>query len=67
VTSLLKADPDPIDRHFRFCELERRLYKGRDQYATALEEFDATCRAHDAEMGTIGPALVAKLGACLPC
>ena len=29
---LLAADPDPIDRHFQFAELETRLYRSRDLY-----------------------------------
>ena len=30
---LLQHDPDPIDRHFMFCELEDRLYRSRDVFA----------------------------------
>ncbi|MDX6286041.1 MAG: hypothetical protein QOG53_1526 [Frankiales bacterium] len=57
---LLSTDPDPIDRHFQFAELESRLYRCRDLYATALEEFDEACRVHDAEMDTICQAFVGK-------
>jgi hypothetical protein len=28
---LLSTDPDPIDRHFQFTELETRLYRSRDR------------------------------------
>jgi hypothetical protein len=57
---LLEHDPDPIDRHFQFTELETRLYRCRDLYESALEEFDAACRAHDAEMEVICEAFRAK-------
>ena len=50
---LLATDPDPIDRHFQFAELESRLYRCRDLYASALDEFDEACRRHDAEMESI--------------
>jgi predicted Zn-ribbon and HTH transcriptional regulator len=57
---LLETDPDPIDRHFQFAELESRLYRSRDLYTSALDEFDETCRRHDAEMETIRAAFMAK-------
>jgi HIRAN domain len=59
---LLATDPDPIDRHFQFAELEARLYRCRDLYATALDEFDEACWRHDAEMETICAAFMAKWG-----
>jgi hypothetical protein len=59
---LLSTDPDPIDRHFQFAELEARLYRCRELYDTALEEFDQACRLHDAEMETICEAFLAKFG-----
>jgi hypothetical protein len=37
---LLKDDPDPIDRHFMYCELEDRLYRSRDAFPSALEEYN---------------------------
>jgi hypothetical protein len=58
----LETDPDPIDRHYVMCELENRLYKSRDAFTSALEEFDAVCEQHDAEMVSIRPALVTKFG-----
>ncbi len=61
--SLLETEQEPIDRHYMFLELEHRLYKGRDAFASALDEFDAVCRQHDEEMATIRPALLAKFGA----
>ena len=59
---LLAVDPDPIDRHFQFAELETRLYRCRDLYETALEEFDVACQLHDAEMETICSAFQSKWG-----
>lgn len=59
---LLATDPDPIDRHFQFAELEARLYRCRDLYATALDEFDEACWRHDAEMEPICAAFMAKWG-----
>jgi len=59
---MLETDADPIDRHYMMCELEQRLYKSRDAFASALDEFDAVCRQHDAEMVTIRPALFEKFG-----
>ncbi len=59
---LLVSDPDPIDRHFQFAELEARLYRCRDFYDTALTEFDDACQRHDAEMETICQAFTAKWG-----
>lgn len=60
--SLLEADPDPIDRHFQFAELECRLYRCRDLFETALAEFDEVCAAHDREMEAICAAFRAKWG-----
>lgn len=60
--AMLDTESDPIDRHYMLCELEGRLYKNRDAFASALDEFDAVCRQHDAEMGTIRPALLSKFG-----
>jgi hypothetical protein len=62
LTNLLETDPDPIDRHFQFSELEARLYRCRDLYSTALDKFDDACRRHDAEMEAICAAFMAKWG-----
>jgi hypothetical protein len=59
----LETERDPIDRHYMLCELEKRLYKSRDVFASALEEFDAVCRQHDEEMVSIRPVLLEKFGA----
>ena len=58
--NLLQHDPDPIDRHYMFCELERRLYRSRDAFGSALQEYDEACQLHDAEMDGIRDALFAK-------
>jgi hypothetical protein len=57
---LLDHDPDLIDRHFMFCELEARLYRLRDVEPGALADYDRVCQAHDAEMATIRSALFGK-------
>jgi hypothetical protein len=61
--SMLDTTRTPIDRHYMLCELEARLYKSRDAFASALDEFDEVCRQHDAEMVTIRPALLDKFSA----
>ncbi len=62
---LLEHERDPIDRHFMFGELAACLYRNRDAFASALDEFDAVCREHDADMEVIRAALVEKFG-CVP-
>jgi hypothetical protein len=59
---LLAAENDPIDRHFMLAELGRCLYKSRDAFTSALDEFDAVCVQHDTEMDSIRPALRDKFG-----
>ncbi len=59
---LLVTDPDPIDRHFMFCQLEATLYRARDSFGSALDDYDDVCRQHDGEMESIRPALVTRLG-----
>jgi HIRAN domain-containing protein len=54
---ILVNDPDPIDRHYMFAELEWRLYRQRDEL---IEDYDAICIQHDAEMGGIRAAMMAK-------
>lgn len=60
--ALLATDPDPIDRHFQFAELEARLYRSRDLYESALAEYDDACERHDTEMEGICAAFMAKWG-----
>jgi hypothetical protein len=59
--SLLKAERDPIDRHYMLCELEHRLYRRRT-LPSALDRFDVVCNQHDEEMVAIRPALLDKFG-----
>jgi hypothetical protein len=59
---LLSSDPDPIDRHFQFSELESRLYRYRDLNGGMLDEFDEVCRRHDAEIEDIRNAFLTKWG-----
>ncbi len=59
----LAEEREVIDRHYMFLELERRLYKCRDVFSSALEEYDSVCRQHYAEMAAIKPALLEKFGA----
>ncbi len=59
---LLATDPDPIDRHFQLAELEARLYRCRELYDTALDEYDDACRQHDAEMDIICEQFKSKFG-----
>ena len=59
--TMLVIDPDPIDRHYMMCELEKRLYKSRDAFSSALDEFDLACQQHHSELeSTIRSALCAK-------
>ena len=60
---LLETTHDPIDRHFQFASLEHRLYRSRNTSAAALDEFDAVCHQHDAEMDAIRAAFLDKFGA----
>jgi hypothetical protein len=59
---LLASESDLIDRHFMLAELGKCLYTSRDAFASALDEFDAVCVQHDAEMDSIRAALHDKFG-----
>jgi tetratricopeptide (TPR) repeat protein len=59
---LLAHDEDPLDRHFMYAYLETLLYRSRDAFASALEEYDQACNHHDAEMDGIRQAFVTKWG-----
>ncbi len=58
----LAAETAPVSRHFMFMSLADRLYGARDEFASALDEFDEVCRSHDAEMETIRAALIKSFG-----
>lgn len=57
---LLAKERDPLDRHFMFHELEAALYRSRNVIPSALSDFDQACREHDAEMGALRQAFMAK-------
>jgi hypothetical protein len=58
----LQRESDVIDRHFMHVHLEALLYRCREVFASALDEYDQACRQHDAEMDGIRAAFVAKWG-----
>jgi hypothetical protein len=58
----LARESDAIDRHFMHVHLEALLYRSREVFASALDEYDQACRQHDAEMDGIRAAFVAKWG-----
>jgi hypothetical protein len=57
---LLAHETDILSRHYMYAELEADLYRCRDAFASALAEYDKTCRRHDAEMDSIRRACLAK-------
>lgn len=57
---LLARERDPIDRHFMHAELEARLYRCREAFVSALDEYDLACRQHDSEMAGIREAFMTK-------
>jgi hypothetical protein len=60
--SLLETERPAISRHYVYCDLEHCLYHSRNDFLSALDDFDAVCEQHAQEMDTIRPALVAKFG-----
>ena len=63
---LLGGQTDPLTRHFIYEYLEARLYRSRDTFASALDEYDQVCQQHDAEMDGIRQACISKWGD-VPC
>ena len=59
---LLDREADAIDRHYMHAHLQSLLYRSRDVFASALDEYDQACRQHDAEMDSIRAAFMAKWG-----
>jgi hypothetical protein len=59
---LLEREADVIDRHFMHAHLQALLYRSRDVFASALDEYDQACQQHDAEMDHIRAAFMAKWG-----
>ena len=63
LSELLKRTHDPFERHYMFAELEHRLYRCRNEIASALDQFDVVSEQHHAEIGSIRPALLERFGA----
>jgi hypothetical protein len=60
---LLEEDPDPIDRHYMFLQLEKDLYSCRDLWESALDEYDAIAERHHIELiESMRAALLSKFG-----
>ncbi len=59
---LLEHERDPIDRHFMFSHLEAALYRSREAFRSAIDDYDEACREHDSEMDSIREAFLAKWG-----
>lgn len=59
---LLARCENPLERHFMYAYLEALLYRSRDAFASALEEYDQACHHHDTEMDGIRQAFVTKWG-----
>ena len=57
---LLSDQADPLARHFIYQQLEGRLYRSRDTFASALSEYDQVCWQHDAEMDGIRQACISQ-------
>jgi hypothetical protein len=59
---LLEHETDAIDRHYMHSHLQTLLYRSRDVFASALDEYDQACQQHDAEMDSTRAAFMAKWG-----
>jgi hypothetical protein len=59
---LLGTETGILSRHFMYLRLEDMLYRARDTFASALDEYDEACRQHDAEMDGIRQACIDKWG-----
>ena len=59
---LLGTETGILSRHFMYLRLEDMLYRARDTFASALDEYDEACRQHDAEMDGIRQACIEKWG-----
>jgi hypothetical protein len=58
----LSNEASTIGRHFIYAELAAALYRCRDAFRSALDEYDETCYQHDAEMDEIRAAFMAEWG-----
>jgi hypothetical protein len=59
---LPERETDAIDRHYMHAHLQTLLYRSRDVFTSALDEYDQACQQHDAEMDSIRAAFMAKWG-----
>jgi HIRAN domain len=57
---LLTDEHDPLSRHFMYVQLEKMLYRSRNVFSSALDEYDEVCVRHDAEMNAIRAACMDK-------
>lgn len=58
----LATESNVIGRHFIYAELEAALYRCRDAFTSALDDYDQVCQQHDGEMESIRSACVAHWG-----
>lgn len=58
----LATESNVIGRHFIYAELETALYRCRDTFTSALDDYDKVCRQHDGEMDSIRSAFMAHWG-----
>ena len=58
----LATESNVIGRHFIYAELEAALYRCRDVFTSALDDYDKVCLQHDTEMVSIRPACMAYWG-----
>jgi hypothetical protein len=58
----LVSESAPISRHFMHAQLEELLYEARNDFDSALDEFDAACEAHHSEMPALRLALIEQFG-----
>ena len=58
----LATETNVIGRHFIYAELEAALYRCRDVFTSALDDYDKVCLQHDTEMVSIRPACMAYWG-----
>jgi hypothetical protein len=58
----LTTESNTIGRHFIYAELEAALYRCRDIFTSALDDYDKVCKEHDSEMDSIRSACIAHWG-----
>lgn len=58
----LATEANLVGRHFIYAELEAALYRSRDSFPSALDDYDEVCRLHDSEIGSIRAAFMEQWG-----